>query len=191
MLDVLIENLSAIETHIRVLILAALPISELRGAIPLGVAWGLEPFSAFIWAIIGNFLPIIPLLLLLPKFFRRLMAVPFFNKVLGGINKRAYLQAQKVNRSKYQLLGLMLFVAIPLPFTGAWTGCLVAVLMRLKFVPSLAAITLGELIAGILISLLTTGVVSVYQEVGWWLLLIIIAAVVLIFIWQKKHKKLY
>lgn len=187
MLDELIKSLSAIEPHIRVLILAALPVSELRGAIPLGVAWGLAPFSAFIWAVIGNFLPIIPLLLLLPKFFRRIMAVPFFNKILGGVNERAYMHAQKMNSSKYQLLALMLFVAIPLPLTGAWTGCLVAVLLRLRFVPSLAAITMGELIAGILVSLVTTGVVSVYQEIGWLLLLIIIAAVALIYIWRKKH----
>ncbi len=188
MLDLLIDNLSAIEPHIRVLILAVLPISELRGAIPLGVAWGMAPFSAFIWAVIGNFLPIIPLLLLLPKFFRHIMAIPFFDKILGGVNKRAYLHAQKMNSGKYQLLALMLFVAIPLPFTGVWSGCLVAVLLRLGFMPSLATILLGELIAGLLVSLVTTGFVSVYQQVGWWLLLIIIASVALIILWQKKHK---
>ena len=137
--------------------IAAVPVVELRGAIPAGVALGLEPQLACGAAIVGNLLPVPFIILLVRQAFDLLRKHPFFATKIDALERRAHLKGRLVR--KYRLLGLTLFVAIPLPGTGAWTGALVAAFLNIRLRNALPAITLGVLIAGGLVTLMTMGVI--------------------------------
>ena len=137
--------------------IAAVPVVELRGAIPAGVALGLEPQLACGAAIVGNLLPVPFIILLVRQAFDLLRKHPFFATKIDALERRAHLKGRLVR--KYRLLGLTLFVAIPLPGTGAWTGALVAAFLNIRLRNALPAITLGVLIAGGLVTLMTLGVI--------------------------------
>ncbi len=139
---------------------AMVPVIELRGAIPAGVAAGLEPWEAFVLACIGNMIPV-PFIIL---FARRMLIVlrrkyKKLNNLILKIQNRAKDKAQLVR--DYEMLGLIFLVAIPLPGTGAWTGALVAAIMKLDLKYAVAAIGIGVLIAGGIVMGLTYGVISI------------------------------
>ena len=142
---------------IMTMVIAAVPVVELRGAIPAGVALGLEPQLACGAAIVGNLLPVPFIILLVRQAFDLLRKHPFFATKIDALERRAHLKGRLVR--KYRLLGLTLFVAIPLPGTGAWTGALVAAFLNIRLRNALPAITLGVLIAGGLVTLMTMGVI--------------------------------
>ena len=102
-----------------------LPIVELRGGIPFGVSLGLEVWPAFLAAVVGNMIPVPFIIVFIRRIFKWMRA---HNRRLGELadwlERKAHLKGQKVTRYKY--LGLLIFVAIPLPGTGAWTGALIA-----------------------------------------------------------------
>lgn len=106
--------------YIMTMAIAAVPVVELRGAIPAGIAAGLDPWLACGAAIFGNLLPVPFIILLVRQVFDRLRKHAFFAPKIDALERRAHLKGRLVR--KYRLLGLMLFVAIPLPGTGAWTG---------------------------------------------------------------------
>ena len=119
-------------------LISMLPVIELRGGLPAGVAMGLPLREAFLAALLGNLLPI-----------------PCLERWVDRIERKARSKSDKVVR--YQAWGLLLFVAVPLPGTGAWTGALIAALLDLRLKLAVPAITAGVFLAGILISLLTYG----------------------------------
>lgn len=132
-----------------VILISALPIFELRVGIPVALYYGFRPWEAYTLAVFGNFLPVPFLLLLL-------------NKLLGIVKKfqslwRVYELVQlRVERKrkvveKYGYFGLTIFVAIPFPATGAWTGCLLAFLLGLNNLKASLAILFGILIAGVVV----------------------------------------
>lgn len=137
-------------------LISMLPVVELRGGIPFGIAAGLDPWVAFGACVVGNLLPV-PFILL---FIRRILAWmkkrPKLGKLAEKIESRAQRKSAGVRQS--ELVGLCLFVAIPLPGTGAWTGALIAALMQMRLKRALPTIAVGVLIAGILITLAATGV---------------------------------
>lgn len=137
--------------------IAAVPVVELRGAIPAGTAAGLEPWLACGAAVVGNLLPVPFIILLVRQVFDFLRKHPFFAPKIDALERRVHLKGRLVR--KYRLLGLTLFVAIPLPGTGAWTGALVAAFLNIRLRNALPAITLGVLIAGGLVTLMTMGVI--------------------------------
>lgn len=137
--------------------IAAVPVVELRGAIPAGAAAGLEPWLACGAAVVGNLLPVPFIILLVRQVFDLLRKHPFFAPKIDALERRAHLKGRLVR--KYRLLGLTLFVALPLPGTGAWTGALVAAFLNIRLRNALPAITLGVLIAGGLVTLMTMGVI--------------------------------
>ena len=137
-----------------------LPIIELRGAIPLGAAFGLPWWQNYLIAVLGNMLPI-PFILLFVKSVLNWMAkcrVKFFNKIANKMFEKAEKNREKIE--KYAFWGLTLFVAIPLPATGAWTGTLVAALFDMKFWKSMLSALIGVMIAGVVMSLVSYGVVA-------------------------------
>ena len=137
-------------------LIAMVPVLELRGAIPAGIAAGLPPAAAAAAAILGNLVPIPFLILLLRRIFDWLRTTAFFGPKIAWLEHRAHLKGRLVR--KYRLPGLMILVAIPLPGTGAWTGALVAALLDIRLRHAFPAIAAGVVIAGILITLLTVGV---------------------------------
>ena len=137
--------------------IAAVPVVELRGAIPAGIAAGLNPWLAYGLAVAGNLLPVPFIILLVRQVFDWLRRHPFFAPKIDALERRAHLKGRLVR--KYRLLGLALFVALPLPGTGAWTGALVAAFLDIRLRHALPAITLGVLAAGGIVTLMTLGVI--------------------------------
>ena len=138
-------------------LVAMTPVIELRGAIPLAVARGVPPLSAACAAVLGNLLPV-PFILL---FIRR--TLDWLNarsarcrKLAAFIERHADKRAPAVQRGAFW--GLALFVAVPLPGTGAWSGALIAALLDMPLRRALPAIALGVLLAGTVMTLASTGV---------------------------------
>jgi len=147
-----------------VLVTSALPILELRGGIP--VALGLFDFPwyyALLLAVIGNLLPVPFILLFLNSATRLLSRVPFFDRFLTWLFERTRRRGRIIE--KYQRIGLILFVAIPLPVTGAWTGSLAAVLFGLRFRHAMLSIFIGVLIAGAIVTVLSLSGLTLF---GMW-----------------------
>ncbi len=145
--------LGSLPAWVHVLIVAALPIVELRGAIPLGVHLGLSPLGALALAVVGNMAPIPVLYYILLPLVRYLKKTRPFRRLVDGYVARSEREAARIK--KYGLWGLALFVAVPLPGTGAWSGCLIALLLGYSLRLTLLALTLGTLGAGIIVTLLT------------------------------------
>ena len=141
-------------------VMAMVPVVELRGAIPLGVAAGLPPVAAAVTAMAGNLVPVPFLLLLVRRVFRLLRGISWLGPRIDALERRAHLKGRTVK--KYRTLGLVLLVAIPLPGTGAWTGALVADVLDIRMKTALPAIAVGVVIAGCVITALTCGVVSLF-----------------------------
>ena len=138
--------------------MSMLPVVELRGGIPYGTALGLDPWSAFWAAVVGNMLPVPFILLGIRRVFAWLHQGRL-GPTICRLEQRAHLKGRVVQ--KYRLAGLVILVAIPLPGTGAWTGALVAALLDIRLRHAFPAILLGVLIAGLLILTLTYGVIHV------------------------------
>ena len=135
-------------------LVSMIPIIELRGGIPFGVALGLPYHLAFPAAVLGNIIPA-PFIIV---YIRRVFAwmrryLPRLNSMVDKLERKAHLKGQKVSR--YQYVGLWLFVAIPLPGTGAWTGSLAAAFLNMRLRKALPAVILGVLTAGCIMTALT------------------------------------
>lgn len=143
---------------LKTLVTAMLPILEIRGAIPVGVASGLDPWLAFAVGFVGNMLPIPVLILLTRKIIEWLKKHNMLVKLTAWLENKGSKGAQKVQ--KYSFWGLFILVAIPLPGTGAWTGALVASLLDMRLKRALPAIAMGVAAAGLIVLLVTYGVIS-------------------------------
>ena len=136
------------------MLVSMVPIIELRGGLPFGVALGLPYHLAFPAAVIGNLIPapfIIVYIRRIFKLMRRYM--PRLNNLVDSLEKKAHLKGKQMQ--KYQYLGLWLFVAIPLPGTGAWTGSLAAAFLDMRLKKAMPAVVLGVLTAGCIMLTLT------------------------------------
>ncbi len=139
------------------LLISMIPVFELRGAIPFGTGvMHLKLWQAFLWAVIGNMIPIPFILLFLEPFSRWLSRHSrtmdrFFTWLFARTRRK-----HSASFEKWKYPGLMLFVAIPLPGTGAWSGALAAFVFGFPFWPSLLYIFLGVLIAGGVVALATS-----------------------------------
>jgi uncharacterized membrane protein len=138
------------------LLTTVLPISELRGGIPLGISLGLNPWFTFFIAVVANALIFFPVFFALRLFYDKLLfRIPLFNKYLDSLRKRG-----KPKVDKYGFWGLVLFVAVPLPLTGAYTGTILAWLLDMHWKKAFPAVGLGVVIAGVIVLLITLGVTS-------------------------------
>ncbi|MBN1232683.1 MAG: small multi-drug export protein [Candidatus Coatesbacteria bacterium] len=150
------------EWHIPAWLIVALigstPIFELRGAIPVGIGLRMEWWNVLIWALIGNLIPIIPLLLWLEPVSSFLGKHPWGNKFFKWLFARTRRKGKMIE--KYAFWGLALFVGIPLPGTGAWTGCVAAFVFGVSFKKALAAVITGVFMAAIIVTLTVTGLFS-------------------------------
>lgn len=143
---------------LKTLVTAMMPILEIRGAIPVGVASGLDPWLAFAVGFVGNMLPIPILILLTRKIIEWLKKHNMLVKLTAWLENKGSKGAQKVQ--KYSFWGLFILVAIPLLGTGAWTGALVASLLDMRLKRALPAIAMGVAVAGLIVLLVTYGVIS-------------------------------
>jgi uncharacterized membrane protein len=145
-----------------VFLMATLPIFELRGAIPLGyILKAGSPLLIYFLAVAGNFLPVIPILLLLEPAEKHLRRFRFFDRFFDWLFKRTVKRSKLIRR--FQAAGLILFVAIPAPITGAWTGSVAAYLFKLPLRQAVPCIILGILIAGVVVTLAWQGGVAIWS----------------------------
>lgn len=148
----MISALGAMPKELVTLILAMLPVSELRGAIPFGVHNNIPFMRVLVISVIGNLIPVIPLYFLLNRILLLL------NRFGTGRKFSDWLVAHTLRKSKviqlYEMIGLIIFVGIPLPMTGAWTGTIASVLLKLKFRYYITGVFCGVLLAASLVSLL-------------------------------------
>jgi uncharacterized membrane protein len=135
-----------------VMLASVSPISELRGGIPLGILkYELDPLLVFCIAVIANALIFFPVFFALRLFYDKLLyRIPLFNKYLDSLRKRG-----KPKVDKYGFWGLALFVGVPLPLTGAYTGTILAWLLGMDWRKAFLAVGVGVLIAGIVVLLIT------------------------------------
>lgn len=140
-----------------VFVVSMIPILELRGSILAAGFLKMQFLSTFIIAVIGNFLPIPFILLFIDKIFGWLKKTRL-KKTVEKMESRALSKSDQIK--KYGKWGLFLFVAIPLPGTGAWTGSLVASLLRMKIKDSIFPIFMGIVTAGLIMSLLSFGIIK-------------------------------
>lgn len=149
-----------------VVLIAMLPLAELRVSIPVAIlnepyGFGLDPFTGFYLSVIGNMIPVIPLLLFLEpvsNYLRRWRIGDIFFTWLFERTHRKH----NDNFEKYGSIGLAIFVGIPLPATGAWTGCAAAFIFGFKFKNAFLAILAGVICAGIVVTALTVGWIKVF-----------------------------
>lgn len=132
------------------------PVLELRGGMIAARLLELDFIQAFIICYIGNMIPIPFILLFIRRIFKWMRKFKHFSKIVDKLEARS--EKKKDTIVKYQEWGLLIFVAIPLPGTGGWTGALIAALMDLRFKKCLPIIALGVFIAGLIMSLITYGI---------------------------------
>lgn len=134
-----------------------IPIIELRGAIPMGWAFGLPWWQTYIIAVLGNLLPV-PFILLFINTIIKWMSnskIKFFNKFANWLLQKA--EKNRARIEKYAFWGVALFVAVPLPVTGAWTGSLVSAVINMKFWKALLSALIGIMIAGVIMTVIFYG----------------------------------
>ena len=153
--------LNFLSIEFTVLLTAALPIIELRGAIPVGISLGLSPIHATLISLLGSMIPVPFILFSIRPIFNYLKGTKTFKKLVHRLTDRS--MNGSGNIQKYGAWGLLIFVAIPLPGTGVWSGSLAASLLDMRFKWAFPAILVGNLIAGILIMVLSHGVVRVFS----------------------------
>ncbi len=156
-----VELLNGVPDEISTMIIAMTPVFELRGSIPVAITvFGMNPALAYFWSVFGNIIPMVILVMFLEKvtsflierfeFWRK-----FFDWLFARTRKKVHKQIEK-----YGDWGLFFLVAIPLPVTGGWTGALAAFLFGINKTKAVFIISLGIMIAGIIVLLLTMGVIK-------------------------------
>jgi len=168
---------SGLAKELIVIIIAALPVVELRGALPVAInVFHMPWYWAFCLAVIGNLLPVPILLLFFDSLAKAISKVDIGKRLVNWVLQRTRRHGEVIER--YERIGLILFVAIPLPVTGAWTGSIAAFLLGLKFNYAFLSILCGVIIAGAIVTCLCllgwvgaaiAGIgLSALAILGWW-----------------------
>ena len=148
--------LDFIPVTFRILILAALPILEQKAAIPVGIIAGLPVWEVYILTLIGAIIPSPFIIWFIEHIFVFLRRYPIMDKIITKFEEKT--RGKSANIQKYKLLGLFMFVAIPLPGTGVWTGSLAAALLGLGKKSAVMAVFMGAVVCGLIILAFTSSV---------------------------------
>ena len=153
--ETLIQLFGSFPQWLAVILIAMLPIAELRLSIPIAIlGFGFDPVTAYLLSVFGNMIPVIPLLLFLEPVSNYLRRWKIGDVFFTWLFKRTH-RNHSARFEKYGTYALTMFVGVPLPVTGAWTGCAAAFVLGIKFKHSLAAILAGVLLAGAIVTILT------------------------------------
>ena len=156
------EALNGLPKELVVLIISMFPILELRGGLIAAAHLGLPIERGILFALIGNIIPIPFILLLITPIFDRLKKTKKLRPLVEKLEARSMGKSERIQ--KYKFLGLLLFVGIPLPGTGAWTGGLIASLLNVKLKKSVPAIFLGLLMATVIMCIITYGIPALVKS---------------------------
>ncbi len=144
-----------------VLLISMLPIVELRGAIPVGTALGLPWYLNYLLCCLGNLLPVPFILILIRRILTWMKGVKHLDRIALFLEEKV--EKRRGQIEKYATFGLLLFVAVPLPGTGAWTGSLIAACLNMDRKRAMLSVTGGVLVAGVIITLISYGVLGFLQ----------------------------
>lgn len=165
MINEFLEYFSYLPKEVVILLLSFLPVSELRGAIPIGLSvYNLGIVKTLILAFIGNFSFVIPFLWFLNNLHHHFMKIKCYNKFFSWWYSRV--KPNTKNIEKYEYIGLAIFVSIPFPATGAWSGCLASYILGLDFWKSVIAICVGIIIAGAIVTISTVGITQIFNFIS-------------------------
>ena len=143
-------------------LISMVPVIELRGALPIAEGAGLDFFIALPVAVMGNLLPIPFIIIFIKRIFAFIRKrMPKLNKLVDKLEHKA--ESKRATVEKYTFWGLFLFVAIPLPGTGAWTGALIAAMMDMPLKKAFPSIVLGVLGAALIVTLVTQGAFAIFS----------------------------
>lgn len=137
-----------------------IPIIELRGAIPLGAGLGLPWWNAYLLSVLGNMIPVPFILLFIRAIIGWMKKTKTFSKFAGWLERKSDKNKDKVQ--KYGFWGLAVFILIPLPGTGAWTGSLVAALIDMPFWKAMLCTLIGVMTAGVIMTLISYGISAIF-----------------------------
>lgn len=170
--------------YLKLFFLSMFPIIELRGAIPLGIAMDLNPIYIYITCVIGSSAISVPVVLVFRKVIDYLRRRKYFNKIIRWIDKKIEGRAKKLKTAS--ILGLVVFVGVPLPTTGSWSGAALASIFKMRIRDALLGIFLGNAIAGAIILTLSINVAggSIIELI----IMAIIAAIAVLY--TIKNKKI-
>lgn len=141
--------------------ISMIPVVELRGAIPVALAHGMDLWPAIVVSVLGNLVPVPFIIVFIRNIFAWLRKKSqWLNKLVTGLERRAAKKSDTVR--KYEFWGLFLLVAVPLPGTGAWTGALIAAMLKMRIKRAFPAIALGVVAAGLIVAFVTYGAGMVF-----------------------------
>ena len=153
-----------LKNYLLIFLISMVPIIELRGAIPIGLGMGLPVLPTYLLCVLGNMIPV-PFIYL---FARKFLIWGYYKPLIGPFCHFCIVKGEKGGRALEAKAGrglvaaLLLFVGIPLPGTGAWTGALIAAVLNMRLKRAVPVIFLGVVIAGCIITLLTHGVTLLF-----------------------------
>ena len=174
--------LEKISHEFLIFLFSMLPFFELRLSIPYGILNQIPWQETFILSVLGNFIPIIPLLFLLEKFFLFLRKYKIFDRLYCSLMRNIHKNSALV--LKYGKIGLYFFVSIPIPGSGIYTGSALALLFGISRKDAFLPLTFGMFTAGVLTMLATLGIVNIFEEP-----LFIFIAIIFVFLIYKKISK--
>lgn len=139
--------------YLKIMILSMVPIIELRGAIPIGMALKLNPIGVYLSSVIGSTLVAIPLVLAYRHVVKFLKEKNMFLFLLRRVDNKIETSMKKMKAASF--IGIILFVGIPLPTTGTWTAAAIASILRMRLIEALSGIFIGNILSGLIVSLLS------------------------------------
>lgn len=171
--------------YLKLLFLSMVPIIELRGAIPIGIAMDLEPIYLYIICVIGSSIISVPVVLMFRQIIDFLRYRKYFNKVIRWYKK---IEGRAKKLKTASIVGLIVFVGVPLPTTGSWSGAALASIFKMRILDSLLGIFVGNAIAGAIIL-----IVSMHVAEGTSIELILVALIAVVlgcyFVKRRKNRE--
>lgn len=143
--------------YLHIMILSMIPVTELRGAIPIGIAMDLNPIGVYIASVIGSTIVSVPLVLTFRHIMQFLKEKEIFLKLLDKIDRKIHLGMKKMKQ--VSIFGIILFVGIPLPTTGTWTASAIASILKMRVKDAFIGVLIGNMVAGIIMSLLSLHII--------------------------------
>lgn len=143
--------------YLKIMLLAMLPLTELRGAIPIGIAMDLNPIAVYIVSVIGSTIVSIPLILTFRHILNFFRNIDIFLPLVKKIDSK--IESGMKRLKSISILGIILFVGIPLPTTGTWTAAAIASILKMRIKTSLLGVLIGNMMSGIIVSLISLHII--------------------------------
>lgn len=153
----LFEPLKNVSYDVYVFIISMVPIIELRGAIPIGIALGMEPLRVYVISVLGSVIPGFFLILLFERILRYMEEKGILKKLINWLNIKFTEKSKKIGGAKF--IGIMTFTAVPFPGTGVWSASAIASLIKMDYKKAFLAVVLGDAIAGIIVLIVSNALI--------------------------------